>query len=131
MGDPPKLRQMLLNLLSNAMKFTPAGGTVGVTLERDRDGHPLLSVRDSGIGMKPDDIAIALMPFGQIDSGLNRVYEGTGLGLPLTKALAELHGAGFEIASEPGQGTTVSLAFGGDGEPTQSAPASAPVYAAA
>ncbi|MFZ2005168.1 MAG: ATP-binding protein [Stellaceae bacterium] len=110
-GEPPKLRQMLLNLLSNAIKFTPAGGDVSVTLAIDGGGQPLLSVRDTGIGMAPTDIPTALTPFGQIDSGLNRTYEGTGLGLPLTKALADLHNAAFDIASEPGTGTTVSLRF--------------------
>ena len=111
MGEPAKLRQMLLNLLSNAIKFTPAGGDVRVTLSFDAEGRPLLSVSDTGIGMNPKDIPIALAPFGQIDCGLNRTYEGTGLGLPLTKALAELHGAAFDIASQPGKGTTVSLCF--------------------
>jgi len=111
MGEPPKLRQMLLNLLSNAIKFTPKGGAVGVTLAIDKNGQPLLSVSDTGIGMDPKDIPTALTPFGQIDSGLNRTYEGTGLGLPLTKALADLHKAAFDIASEPGAGTTVSLRF--------------------
>jgi two-component system cell cycle sensor histidine kinase PleC len=111
MGEPPKLRQMLLNLLSNAIKFTPTGGDVSVTLAIDPDSQPLLSVRDTGIGMDPKDIPTALTPFGQIDSGLNRTYEGTGLGLPLTKALADLHNAAFDITSEPGAGTTVSLRF--------------------
>jgi len=125
MGEPPKLRQMLLNLLSNAMKFTPAGGEVSVTLAID-DGEPLLSVRDTGIGMDPKDIPTALTPFGQIDSGLNRTYEGTGLGLPLTKALADLHNAAFDIASQPGVGTTVSLRFPAASEgsvPAQAEPA--------
>jgi signal transduction histidine kinase/HAMP domain-containing protein len=128
MGEPAKLRQMLLNLLSNAVKFTPAGGAVSVIVERDSGGLPLLSVRDSGIGMKPDDIPIALTPFGQIESGLNRSYEGTGLGLPLTKAFAELHGASFEITSAPGEGTTVALRFANDNAPTPAAAALA--YAA-
>jgi len=111
MGEPSKLRQILLNLLSNAIKFTPAGGDVSVTLLIDGDGQPLLSVRDTGIGMDPKDIPTALTPFGQIDSGFNRTYQGTGLGLPLTKALAELHNAAFDITSRRGAGTTVSLRF--------------------
>jgi signal transduction histidine kinase len=115
-GEPPKLRQMLLNLLSNAIKFTPAGGHVSVTLAIDGNGQPLLSVRDTGIGMAPKDIPTALTPFGQIDSGLNRTYEGTGLGLPLTKALADLHNAAFDITSQPGAGTTVSLRFPAAGQ---------------
>jgi len=68
-------------------------------------------VRDTGIGMDPKDIPTALTPFGQIDSGFNRTYQGTGLGLPLTKALAELHNAAFDITSRRGAGTTVSLRF--------------------
>jgi signal transduction histidine kinase/HAMP domain-containing protein len=126
MGEPPKLRQMLLNLLSNAIKFTPAGGDVSVTLAIDGGGHPLLSVRDTGIGMDSKDIPTALTPFGQIDSGLNRTYEGTGLGLPLTKALADLHNAAFDITSQPGAGTTVSLRFRAANEnpvPARSEPA--------
>lgn len=110
-GEPAKLRQILLNLLSNAIKFTPAGGSVQVILTVDAEGCPLLAVSDSGIGMRPEDISIALTPFGQIDSGEARSYEGTGLGLPLTKVLAELHGASLEIVSEPGKGTTVSMRF--------------------
>jgi signal transduction histidine kinase len=126
MGEPPKLRQMLLNLLSNAIKFTPDGGDVSVTLTIDENGLPLLAVSDTGIGMDPNDIPMALTPFGQIDSGLNRTYEGTGLGLPLTKALADLHNAAFDIVSQPGAGTTVSLRFpaaGKDSVPTRSKPA--------
>jgi len=115
MGDPPKLRQILLNLLSNAMKFTPSGGEVLVTLAMDPGGCPLLAVRDSGIGMKPDDIPRALAPFGQIDSGLSRCQEGTGLGLPITQRFAELHGAVLDIMSQPGRGTTISLRFVGAG----------------
>ena len=110
-GDAPKLRQMLLNLLSNAMKFTPAGGAVRVAVSAGGAARASLSVSDTGIGMKPDDIPVALAPFGQIDAGLSRSYEGTGLGLPLTKAFAELHNAAFEIVSEPGEGTTVTLRF--------------------
>lgn len=110
-GEPAKLRQMLLNLLSNAIKFTPRDGVVEVKLALDRNNRALLSVSDTGIGMDPKDIPIALAPFGQIDSGLNRIYEGTGLGLPLTRALADLHDAAFDIASQPGEGTIVSLRF--------------------
>jgi signal transduction histidine kinase/HAMP domain-containing protein len=109
-GDDQKLRQMLLNLLSNAIKFTNAGGTVEVRLAA-ADGRPVLSVSDTGIGMKPEDIPTALAPFGQIDSRLARKYEGTGLGLPLTKAFAELHGAEFAVRSELGVGTTITIVF--------------------
>jgi len=130
-GDAAKLRQMLLNLLSNAMKFTPAGGEVRVILTVDRHAVPTLVVRDSGIGMKPADIPVALAPFGQIDTGFNRGYEGTGLGLPLTKALAELHGAAFAIDSEPGNGTAVTLRFTGGAPRSRSEMIAAPVLAIA
>jgi signal transduction histidine kinase len=125
LGEPAKLRQILLNLLSNAMKFTPAGGSVQVSLTVEAEGHPMLAVSDSGIGMRPEDISIALTPFGQIDSGVARSYDGTGLGLPLAKAFTELHGASFEIVSQLGEGTTVSLHFIGAGsdDPQEHAPA--------
>jgi len=121
-GDDQKLRQMLLNLLSNAIKFTNAGGSVEVRLAV-ADGRPVLSVSDTGIGMKPEDIPTALAPFGQIDSRLARKYEGTGLGLPLTKAFAEMHGAEFVVRSELGVGTTITILFPqqADGSATVSA----------
>ncbi|MBV8285933.1 MAG: hypothetical protein JOZ35_03320, partial [Hyphomicrobiales bacterium] len=109
-GDDQKLRQMLLNLVSNAIKFTNAGGSVEVRLAA-ADGRPVLSVSDTGIGMKPEDIPTALAPFGQIDSRLARKYEGTGLGLPLAKAFAEMHGAAFAVRSELGVGTTITIVF--------------------
>jgi PAS domain S-box-containing protein len=107
--DERALRQILLNLLSNAVKFTPAGGTVAVRAEVADDGDFLLSVTDTGIGMAVRDIPKALAPFGQVDSSLTRRYEGTGLGLPLVKSLAEMHGGSVEIDSEPGRGTMVSI----------------------
>lgn len=109
-GDDQKLRQMLLNLVSNAIKFTNAGGSVEVRLAA-ADGRTVLSVSDTGIGMKPEDIPTALAPFGQIDSRLARKYEGTGLGLPLAKAFAEMHGAAFAVRSELGVGTTITIVF--------------------
>jgi signal transduction histidine kinase len=113
-GDSAKLTQILVNLLSNAIKFTAPGGTVRLTVRRHASGpeHPggiTLRVEDTGIGMSTDQIPIALAPFGQIDTGLDRKYDGVGLGLPLTKRLVELHGGTIDIASAPGQGTTVSV----------------------
>jgi len=108
-ADPVKSRQVLLNLLSNAMKFTPAGGTVSLRAEPANADYVDIVVADTGIGMRPEDIPIALAPFGQIDSRLARKYEGTGLGLPLTKILTELHGGELVIASQPDRGTTVRV----------------------
>jgi PAS domain S-box-containing protein len=108
-ADGQKLLQILLNLLSNAVKFTPAGGRVGLTAGLETDGGYRLSVSDTGIGMSAADQEIALSPFGQVDSSLARRYEGTGLGLPLSKALVELHGGRLAIDSAPGEGTTVHV----------------------
>jgi signal transduction histidine kinase len=110
-GDAAKLRQILINLLSNAVKFTPSGGTVRVSVERDSEDGLAFRVADTGIGIPHDKLSIALAPFGQIESDLSRKYEGTGLGLPLTKRLVELHGGTMDIASEPGKGTVVTAHF--------------------
>jgi signal transduction histidine kinase len=110
-GEPAKLRQIVLNLLSNAIKFTEPGGRVWITTGLSPSGEYELRVSDSGIGMSETDIQIALAPFGQVDGSLTRRHEGTGLGLPLTKAFAELHGGRMTIASEPGKGTTVIVAL--------------------
>jgi signal transduction histidine kinase len=108
-GDSAKLTQILVNLLSNAIKFTAPGGTVRLTVRRRALGGITLRVEDTGVGMSPDQIPIALAPFGQIDTGLDRKYDGVGLGLPLTKRLVELHGGTIDIESVPGQGTAVSV----------------------
>ncbi len=113
-GDARAVKQILLNFLSNAVKFTPEGGTVCVTSALESDGRLCLSVKDSGIGMKESDIAIALAPFGQIDSMIARKHQGTGLGLPICKSLMELHGGSIGIESEPDAGTTLSAWFPAD-----------------
>ena len=110
-ADPTKLKQILLNLLSNAVKFTPDGGRIAVKLAVLPAKGLELSVRDTGIGMTPKEIPIALEKFGQIDAKLSRKYEGSGLGLPLTKALIERHGGTLEIRSAPNAGTTVTATF--------------------
>jgi len=110
-ADPVRLRQIVINLVSNAVKFTPRGGRVDIAAHIDGGGALVLTVKDSGIGMSQAEIAVALQPFGQVDNGLDRKYEGTGLGLPLTKTLVELHGGAFTIESEPGKGTTVRAVF--------------------
>ncbi len=109
-GDPAKLRQIVLNLLSNAVKFTPAPGAVTLAAE-DAGADVRVIVADTGIGMSPEDVAVALQPFGQVDNRLERRYEGTGLGLPLTRALLDLHGAAMTIESAPGKGTRILLTF--------------------
>ncbi|MEM6904077.1 MAG: HAMP domain-containing sensor histidine kinase, partial [Pseudomonadota bacterium] len=109
-ADPRAVHQMLLNLLANAIKFTPAGGTV--TMEARRRGDELaLAVSDTGIGIAPEDIDAVLQPFVQVDDTLRRREQGTGLGVPLTKSLIELHGGRLEIDSQVGKGTTVTLVF--------------------
>lgn len=108
--DAKKFKQVMLNLLSNAVKFTPAGGTVKVTMWQNSGNETIsIEVKDSGIGIAAKDIARALSPFGQVDSALSRKYEGTGLGLPLTKKFVELMGGTFDLSSEEGAGTTVTF----------------------
>ncbi|MBU6506509.1 MAG: hybrid sensor histidine kinase/response regulator [Alphaproteobacteria bacterium] len=110
-GDAAKLRQILINLLANAVKFTPSGGKVSVAVEQGPDGGMVFHVRDTGIGIPPEKLPLALAPFGQVDSGFTRQHSGTGLGLPLTKRLIELHGGTMQIDSKPGKGTTVTAQF--------------------
>jgi len=110
-ADERRLRQILLNLLSNAIKFTLPGGAVTVSLALEPEGALLLSVEDTGIGMTASHVEIALTPFGQVDSQLNRKYQGAGLGLPLTRQLVELHDGELEIASRLGQGTRITARF--------------------
>ncbi|HEY0521981.1 MAG TPA: ATP-binding protein, partial [Stellaceae bacterium] len=107
-ADPRRIRQVLFNLMNNAIKFTPAGGEVTVTAMR-RDAEIAISIADTGIGIAPEDIPTALERFGQIDGSLARRYEGAGLGLPLSKRLVELHGGKLELTSEVGVGTMVSI----------------------
>ena len=107
-ADRAKVIQIVMHLLSNALKFTPVGGTVTLLAE-PVEGGVEVRVIDTGIGMKAEDIPTALAAFGQVDARLARKYEGTGLGLPLSKALAELHGGSLTIQSQPGVGTTVTL----------------------
>lgn len=109
-GDRRRIMQILLNLLSNAVKFTPEGGRIVISASHD-EGGIVLRVRDTGIGMKAQDIPKALIPFGQIDAPLRPDMEGTGLGLPLADALTSLHGGRLTISSVPGEGTEVTAAF--------------------
>jgi len=108
-GDELRLEQVLLNLVSNAVKFTPNGGHVAVSASLALSGEVVVTVADSGIGMAAEDIPRALQPFGQIDNSLARPHGGTGLGLPLALRLVELHGGTLTIDSAPGKGTTVTV----------------------
>jgi signal transduction histidine kinase len=110
-ADETKFKQIVLNLLSNAIKFTPEGGTVTLSVARDGDARVLLTVADTGIGMSEDEVREALKPFRQVDNSHTRKHQGTGLGLPLAKALTELHGGAFSIASAPARGTIVTLSM--------------------
>lgn len=108
--DQKKFKQIMLNLLSNAIKFTPAGGEVKVAGWRNiADDSFTFEVKDSGIGISPKDISKAMSAFGQIDSSLSRKYDGTGLGLPLTKKFVEIMGGRFMIESEINVGTTITF----------------------
>ncbi|MBT5456039.1 MAG: HAMP domain-containing histidine kinase, partial [Rhodospirillaceae bacterium] len=108
-GDERKLKQILINLMSNAVKFTEPGGTVTVDAAVNETGDVLVRVVDTGVGVSPDDIPKILRPFEQVDSSLARPHEGTGLGLPLTKSLVELHGGELTFQSALGEGTTVTI----------------------
>lgn len=119
--DSLRFRQILDNLIGNAIKFTPREGQVIVDLEIGADGSIHILVRDTGIGMRPEEIAIAMEPFRQLENALTRRTAGTGLGLPITKGLVEAHGGSLTVTSEPGRGTTVRIVFpaalGSPGEP--------------
>jgi signal transduction histidine kinase len=113
-GDAKKLRQALINLLSNAIKFTPAGGSVTLTAVGNATEGVNISIADTGIGIAPDQMPVALAPFGQVDGSLARKYDGVGLGLPLSKKLVELHGGSLDIDSAIGAGTTVTVRLPAD-----------------
>ena len=108
-GDPDKLRQVFSNLIGNAVKFTPPGGAVTLEARAVADGGVSVQVRDTGLGMTKEEIAVALMPFAQVDAGHSRWREGTGLGLPIAKALVQLHGGRLTIRSAKSLGTEVAV----------------------
>ena len=108
-ADDRSIRQVFLNLLSNAIKFSEAGGEVIVSTTLSERGEVVLRIRDNGIGMREEDIATALEPFRQV--GTTRRAGGTGLGLPLTKALVEANRASLSIRSAPDKGTLVEVIF--------------------
>src|SRR5581483_9364155 len=113
MADARSVRQIMLNLLSNSIKFTGVGGQVIVSTALGDDGDVVLRVRDTGVGMSEQDIAVALEPFRQLATSGRFGSGGTGLGLPLTKALAEANRASFRIKSAVNTGTLVEVAFPG------------------
>ncbi len=109
-ADPRKSLQLLLNILSNATKFTPEGGTITVETALEIS-HVRVIITDTGIGMSPREVTRALQPFEQIDTRLERRYEGTGLGLYLAKMFAEHGGGALDISSLKGKGTKISITF--------------------
>jgi len=106
-ADPQRLRQIIVNLMSNAVKFTPTGGNVSLAVGIGHDGGLAITVTDTGIGMSPEQVQIALKPFGQVDDTLARRHEGAGLGLPLTRHFLDLHQGTIEIDSVPNIGTRI------------------------
>ncbi|MEY3197529.1 MAG: hypothetical protein RLZZ59_900 [Pseudomonadota bacterium] len=111
-ADPKRLKQAVLNLLSNSIKFTKNNGKISVVTIQNREKHVVcIKIIDTGIGIEEKDIHKALSTFGQVDNSMSRQYDGTGLGLPLTKKLTELMGGTFEITSKKDIGTTVTLIF--------------------
>ncbi len=110
-ADVRAVKQMLINLLANAIKFTPDGGTITVSGRLEAEGGVTLSVRDTGIGISHEAISRLMRPFEQADNRFDVVHKGSGLGLSLVKGLMELHGGRMSIASRVGEGSTFSLHF--------------------
>jgi signal transduction histidine kinase len=110
-GDERLVKQVFLNLIGNAIKFTPAGGSISVSLTADPDGSWTVRFADTGIGIGEADLTRVLEPFVQVESAFARKHGGTGLGLPLVKKVMELHDGSIEIASTLGAGTTVAIRF--------------------
>ncbi len=109
LGDGLRLKQILINLLGNAVKFTPDNGRVRVEALPIQQDYAAITVTDTGIGMSPGEIEMALRPFGQIDTGFNKRHEGTGLGLPIAYALTRMHGGELRIESQKGRGTRMCI----------------------
>ena len=110
-GDERKTMQMLLNLVTNAIKFSESGGRIEIACRADPATGLMLSVTDSGIGIAAKDLGRVLEAFEQVDSAVSKQHQGTGLGLPLVKAMMELHGGKLELHSTVGVGTTATLSF--------------------
>ena len=110
-GDERKTKQVLLNLVTNSVKFTPSGGSITVSARWEAGLGLAITVADTGIGIAEGDLDRVLKPFEQVDSSFSRQHQGTGLGLPLVKAIMELHGGRIELHSELGVGTEVTVTF--------------------
>ncbi|MEM1198114.1 MAG: ATP-binding protein [Pseudomonadota bacterium] len=116
-GDALRIKQVIINLMTNAIKFSHEGDTVTLSAGMGNDNTVEVKVTDTGIGMTEEQIEIALSPFGQVDSGHTREYEGTGLGLPISKAIVELHDGTLDVKSNPGFGTTIIMRLPIDDDP--------------
>ena len=114
--DFKRIKQVLVNLLSNANKFTAERGRIILVAQKTPDGGATIAVADTGVGMSPDQIAVALRNFGQVQGHLSRTQEGTGLGLPIARGIARQHGGELHLESQPGAGTTVFLNLPPDGQ---------------
>jgi two-component system cell cycle sensor histidine kinase PleC len=112
-ADARSLRQILLNLVSNAIKFTPSGGEVTLDAAACGAGRVQVTVSDTGIGIAPEHIEHVMQPFGQVDNVFTRTKPGTGLGLPLVKSMGELQGGGFSLESRVGEGTCARVELPG------------------
>lgn len=112
-ADSQRLRQVMVNVAGNAVKFTPRGGRVSVTMRPDMRGGAWISVADSGVGISAADLPNIFEPFWQADSGLDRLKEGAGIGLPLARQLVALHGGRLELESRVGEGTKVTVLLPG------------------
>ncbi|MBI2586581.1 MAG: PAS domain-containing protein [Rhodospirillales bacterium] len=110
-ADPRLIRQMLINLISNALRYTRRGGWIELTADRNEQGGITLAVADTGVGIAPEDVSRILKPHQTFGKPIGTSARGTGLGLPLVKSLIELHGGTFRLESTPGSGTVVSLWF--------------------
>ncbi|MDR3500223.1 MAG: ATP-binding protein [Parvibaculum sp.] len=127
--DGSRMKQIFINLLSNAHKFTPERGRILVVAQRSIDGGATVAIADNGIGMTEDQISVALTPFGQVQSSYSRSHEGTGLGLPIAAALVRQHGGDFHVSSQPGVGTTVVVTLPPPPAPRNAIPGVRPQHA--